>query len=136
MKYLIYFGFFISVLFASCDKAIEDAKEDAIIKIMVNGQWSVTKYIKGDSTVTPDFAGYTFQFYENRTVHAIKNTTVEKSGTWEGDGTALTIYSNFINANYPLTLLNGTFQLTNSGQTFVEAKITVNGELRLLRLDK
>ncbi len=127
---------FSSFLFFSCEKAIDAAKEDAIIKIMVSGLWKVTKYTKGDSTVTQDFAPYQFQFHDNGTVDALKNTTVEKTGTWEGSATNLSITSDFTAATYPLQLLNGTFVITKTSLSFVEATATVNGEPRFLRLDK
>lgn len=127
---------FFAFTLASCTKTVEKTKEDAVIQIMVSGQWVVTKYTIGASTVTPDFAGYKFQFYENRTVDAIKNGFLQKSGTWEANAAALTIYSNFAGAIYPLSLLNGTFKITDSGLTFVEAKLTLNGELHTLRLEK
>jgi hypothetical protein len=120
----------------SCKKAIEQQKEDVIIKIMVSGQWTVSKYTKGDTTVTAAFSPYRFQFRENGTVDAMRNNAVEKTGTWVGNAAMLTIYSNFTNAAYPLTLLNGTFRITDSGLNYVEATYTLNGEVRALRLDK
>lgn len=129
----------LSFCFVSCKKTIEKAAENAVVQIMVTGQWRVTKYTKASTDITSDFSAYTFQFKENRTVDALKSGVVEKTGTWEGDASniyAPTIYSNFAGASHPLNLLNGTFLITNSGQTFVEAKITVNGEERQLRLDK
>jgi hypothetical protein len=68
-----------AVTLASCTKTVEKTKEDAVIQIMVSGQWVVTKYTIGASTVTPDFAGYKFQFYENRTVDAIKNGSCKRA---------------------------------------------------------
>jgi hypothetical protein len=123
--YLLIFSCF---LFFSCKKAVENVAEDAIVKIMVTGQWRVTKYTKGATDVTTDFSLYSFQFKENRTVDAIKSSAVERTGNWEGNASDLsapTIYSNFTGASYPLTLLNGTFIVTKTGQTFVEAKMTV-----------
>jgi hypothetical protein len=130
---------FLSLLFLSffsCKKAIEEKKEDVIIKIMVSGQWTVSKYMKGDTAVTADFSPYRFQFRENGTVDAIRSNVVEKTGTWVGNAAMLTIYSNFTAAPYPLTLLNGTFRITDSGLNYVEATYTLNGEVRALRLDK
>lgn len=129
----------VSFCFLSCKQTIENVGEDYIVKIMVTGQWRVTKYIKGGVDITNDFSLYSFQFKENRTVDAIKAGSLEKTGTWEGDASnfsAPTIYSNFDSPGYPLSLLNGTFFITNTGQTFVEAKINVGGEERSLRLDK
>lgn len=122
--------------FTSCKKAIENAQEDALIKIMTGGQWLVTHYKKGMEDVTADFSGYKFQFKSNRTVDAIKNNIVEKTGTWDGNAYNRSIVSNFANATHPLLLLNGTFLITDSGLTYVEANQTVNGEVRMLRLDK
>jgi hypothetical protein len=124
------------VLLLSCKETIEDAKEDAVIKIMVSGQWSVTNYTRGTTSETAQFSGYRFQFYENGTVAALKNGSMEKTGTWVGNTADLSITSNFTTTMLPLSLLNGTFKISNSGQTFVEAKMTVNGELHQLRLDK
>ncbi len=124
------------VLLLSCKKAIDDVKEDAVIRIMVSGQWSVTAYNRGTISETAQFSGYRFQFYENGTVAALKNGSVEKTGTWVGHTADLSITSNFTTNSLPLSLLNGRFQITNSGQKFVEAEMTVNGELHQLRLDK
>ena len=133
--------YFLSMLCAcflliSCKDTIEDAKEDAVIKIMVSGQWTVTKYTRGDTSETARFSNYRFQFYENGSVAALKNGTTEKTGTWVGNTSDLSITSNFTTTTLPLALLNGKFQITNSGQAFVEAKMTVNGALHQLRLDK
>jgi hypothetical protein len=135
MKYLLGISCALLVLL-SCKETIEDAKQDAVIKIMVSGQWIVTSYTRGTTSETPKFSGYAFQFYENGTVAALKNGLTEKTGTWVGNTSTLSITSNFATTSLPLTLLNGTFQITNSGQNFVEAKMTANGELHQLRLDK
>ncbi|MFN2440271.1 MAG: hypothetical protein ABR503_13795 [Chitinophagaceae bacterium] len=135
MKNILAFILF-AFAFTSCKKTVENAQEDALIQIMTNGQWSVTSYHKGNDTVTADFSGYKFQFRSNKTVEAIKNNSIEKTGTWEGNALARSIFSNFANAAHPLLLLNGTFIITDSGLTYVEANQTVNGELRRLRLDK
>jgi hypothetical protein len=122
--------------FTNCKKAIENVQEDALIQIMTNGQWSVTSFKKGIDDVTADFSGYKFQFKSNRTVDAIKNNIVEKTGTWDGNAYNRSIIYNFANATNPLLLLNGTFIITDSGLSYVEANQTVNGEVRMLRLDK
>src|SRR6478609_5333399 len=123
----------ILVLLAGC---IKKKQEDLVVNAMVEGQWKVTKFIKGSSEITPDFATYKFQFKTNFTVDAINNGTVEKTGSWNADATSQTITSNFSNATNPLALLNGTWLITNNSWTWVEASQTVNGELRNLRLDK
>jgi len=126
----------IAIAFTGCKKTIENAQEDALIQIMTSGQWSVTSFKKGSDDITTDFSGYKFQFKSNRTVDAIKNSLIEKTGTWEGNAFNRSIFSNFTNVVHPLLLLNGTFIITDSGLTYVEASQTVNGEVRMLRLDK
>ena len=103
---------------------------------MENGQWKVTNFNKGSNDITANFASYNFQFKSNYTVDAINSGSVEKTGTWNADATAQSITSNFINAADPLALLNGTWLITNTTWTSVEAKQTASGELRILRLDK
>ncbi len=114
---------FLFLSFASCKKSIADAQEDAVIRIMTSGQWYITKYLKANTDITNDFNGYTYQFFENRTVNALMNNAVQKSGIWQGNANELTIYAEFRDAVYPLTLLNGTFTITNSGDNFVEANV-------------
>jgi hypothetical protein len=123
----------ILVLLAGC---IKKKQEDLVVNAMVEGQWKVTKFIKGSSEITPDFATYKFQFKTNFTVDAINNGTVEKTGSWNADATSQTITSNFTNTGPPLTLLNGTWQITNNSWTWVEATQSLNGELYSLRLEK
>lgn len=127
----------ILAVIAGCSKEqIEKQQQTAIIEAMTNGQWKVTKFIKGGTDVTSDFSTYKFQFKTDYTVDAINNTTVEKTGTWNADATAKTITSTFTNASNPIILLNGTWNITNNSWTWVEATQTVGSELRTLRLDK
>jgi hypothetical protein len=121
----------------SCVKKIkQEAETNIIVEIMTNGRWKVSNYMKGGSDLTQSFSPYLFQFKSDNTVDALNNGLVEKSGTWTGDANAQTIASNFPNTTDPLVLLNGTWQLTNTGLTFVQASQTVSGEQRTLRLDK
>lgn len=127
---------FAFVIITGCNKTKEQRGEDLLMKLITSGQWVVTNYRKGGTNITADFSQYRFQFKENKTVDAIKNNTVEKTGTWDGSITNKTIISSFTNAAAPLMLLNGTWRITDSGLTFVEASQTVDGEERLLSLDK
>lgn len=121
---------------ASCKKNIEAAKEDLVIKAMTDGQWRVTKFTKGTTNVTASFLPYKFQFKANNTVDAINNTTTESTGSWTANGVNRTISSSFTNANTTVSLLNGTWLITNNSWTFVEATQSANGEVLTLRLDK
>lgn len=124
------------VMLSGCKKAIEQAQEDYVVKAMTTGQWMVKTYIKGGSDVTASFNSYSFQFYDNRTVEARKNSQPQMTGTWEGNASAKTIYANYTTTSEPLSLLNGTWTIINSSLVFVEASLTVNGEQRSLRLEK
>jgi hypothetical protein len=127
------FTVIILFLVAGC---IKKKQEDMVVNAMVQGQWKVTRFIKGSFEITPDFANYKFQFKTNFTVDAINNGTVEKTGSWNADATTQTITSNFANTGAPLTLLNGIWQITNNSWTWVEATQSLNGELYSLRLEK
>jgi hypothetical protein len=125
---------FFFLILCGCSK--QKKEENLVIAAMVNGQWKVTSFNKGGTDITSDFSVYKFQFKTDLTVDAINNGTVEKTGTWNADATSQSISSNFSNAVAPLALLNGTWTITNNSWTWVEAKLTSNGELRSLRLDK
>lgn len=128
--------FLLTITLSSCKKTVEKAQQDALITVMTNGRWIVTSYTKGGTDVTANFNGYEFQFKENKTVEAIKNNRVEKTGTWDGNAFTRTIISNFLNAVQPLALLNGSFYIDDSSLTTVDASQTVNGEVRTLKLKK
>jgi hypothetical protein len=110
--------------------------KNAVIDAMTSGQWKVVNFKNDNSDVTSDFAPYTFQFKQNLTVDAINNSSVEKTGTWTADANAKTISSTFTNANSTISLLNGTWQITDNSWDYVVASQTINGTLRSLRLEK
>lgn len=124
------------VLLGSCKKTVEKTQLDALMKLITSGQWKVTTFNQGGNDVTSQFAAYRFQFKEEGTVDAIKEDRVDKTGTWAGNTTDLTITSSFGTVEAPLILLNGIWYVTKTSLTFVEANQQVNGETRLLRLDK
>lgn len=124
------------LLLAGCLKTKEQIKEDMVIKALTDGQWRMTNFTRSGNNITSDFAPYRFQFRANNTVEAINNGAIEKTGSWSADPTARTISSSFSNAAATLLLLNGTWQMTKNGWTFVEATQTVGGEILTLRLDK
>lgn len=124
------------ILFTSCKKTKEQLAEDAIISAMTNGQWTMTEFTVNGTNITTDFTGYKFQYYKDRTVDAIKNGIVEKKGTWDADALARTTQANFTNVSDPLQLINGTWNITDSGWTYVKATQTVGSIVKTLRLDK
>jgi hypothetical protein len=124
------------LLSASCKKAVEKVQEDLVITAMTDGQWAITSFTEDGNNITTSFAGYKFQYYSNRTVDAIKNGTVEKTGTWDGDAATMTTWASFTNVGNPLNLINGAWQIIRSSWTYVEAKQIVNGTTKVMRLDK
>jgi hypothetical protein len=97
----------------------------------------VANFTKASTNYTTDFTGYQFQFKTDNSVDAFKNSILQKTGTWQGDATTLTITSNFpADAQYPLPLLNGVWKITDGGNDFVVATKTENGEMNTLRLEK
>jgi hypothetical protein len=124
------------LLFGGCKKAIEKIKEDMLVNAMTDGQWTVTSFVQNGSDITADFTGYKFQYYSNKTVDAIKNGTVEKTGTWDGDASTATTWATFPNATTPLNLINGSWHVDNSSWTFVVATQTAGSVTKIMRLDK
>lgn len=120
----------------SCKKAIKDVQEDLVVRAMTDGKWNVTTFTLNGATITQDLSAYKFQYHSNRTVDAIKNGVVEKTGQWSGDASAMTTWANFLGAPYPLTLLNGTWNILRTGWTYVEAKQVSATENKWMRLDK
>lgn len=123
-------------LFSSCKKAAEHILQDAVISAMTNGQWVVTSFTDNGSDITSSFSGYKFQYYSNKTVDAIKNGTVEETGSWDGSATTMTTWANFPGASFPLDLINGTWHIDNNSWTFVVASQNTGSESKTMRLDK
>lgn len=103
---------------------------------MTDGQWVITTFTVNDTDITSDFTSYRFQYFSNYTVQAIRNGAVEKTGDWQGDINAMTIWASFPNATDPLLRLNGTWQITDNSWTYVKATMNSGSEIRTLRLDK
>lgn len=128
--------FVLLCLISGCKKTVEKIQEDLVIKAMTDGQWAVTSFTLNSANITMDFSPYRFKYYSNKTVDAIKNGTLEKKGTWDGSATTMTTYANFPGATYPLTLINGTWNITNTSWTYVVATQTNGSETKTMRLDK
>ena len=126
----------LALVLGGCKKAIDKLKENAVISAMTDGQWVITSFVNNGTVITPDFSTYKFQFYSNQTVDAINNGVVEKTGTWDGNASAMTITANFSNSGASLTLINGIWHIDNNSWTFVVASQNSNNELRTLRLEK
>lgn len=128
--------FFLIVSLTGCKKAVQAIQEDLVIKAMTDGQWKVTSFTLNGSNISADFATYKFQYYKNKTVDAIKNGTVEKTGTWDANAATFTTSANFISPSYPLNLINGSWHIDRNSWTYVEATQIVGAETKTMRLDK
>jgi hypothetical protein len=133
-RFTVYF--FLVVLLAGCKKAVENIQEDLVIKAMTDGQWKITSFTQNGANITSDFVSYHFKYYSNKTVYAVKNGTVEKTGTWDGDASAMTTWANFTSPPYPLNLINGSWHIDRNSWTYVEATQVNGSETKTMRLDK
>jgi hypothetical protein len=135
MKRLIALCIIVSA-FGSCKKAVEQIGEDLVIKAMTDGQWKITKFTQNGTDITSSFSTYKFQYYSNKTVDAINNGVTERTGTWDGNASAMTTSASFPGASNPIVLINGTWNITKNSWTYVEATQTNGSETKTLRLDK
>jgi hypothetical protein len=136
MKKLLFCFAALLLFSAGCKKAIEQKKADLVIQAMTNGQWIITNFVHNGNTITTDFYGYKFQYYADKTVDALKNGLLEKKGTWDGDASTMTTWANFTDAASPLSLINGSWHIDDSGWTHVVASQNLGGETKTMRLDK
>ena len=130
---LICFAF---IALTGCEKFIEKKAEDAIMKAMTDGEWKVTHFDTDGTDITSDFSTYKFKYHKDYTVDAINNGTVERTGDWEGDASNMNITAEFQSPTHPISLINGTWHITDNSWTYVVATMTVGSEVRNLRLDK
>jgi hypothetical protein len=135
MKKLLLATIFISLL-SGCKKTVENKQEQMVLNAMTTGSWKVTNYTKGSVSYTAGFDNYSFKFQPNHTVDALRNSIIEATGYWEENRDAATITAGFNNSGEPVSLLNGIWQITRTTWTSVEANQLVNGETRLLKLEK
>jgi hypothetical protein len=127
---------FILMLFTGCKKSIEKLQEDLVIKAMTDGKWAITSFTVNGTNNTTDFSGYSFKYYSNKTVDALKNGSVDQPGNWDGDANAMTTWANFPNAVVPLSLINGSWKIDRNSWTFVEATQVSGAVTKTMRLDK
>ena len=120
----------------SCKKVKENIAQDAIISAMTSGQWVITQFTNNGSNITSSLSGYKFQYYSNKTVDAIKNGNVEKTGNWDGNASTMTTWASFPGAGAPLDLINGTWHIDNNSWTFVVASQANGSDTKTMRLDK
>ena len=120
----------------SCKKTKEAVYEDLVIKAMTSGQWAITSFTVNTTNITSAFGAYKFQYFSNKTVDAIKNGSVERTGTWDGNASSMTTSASFPGAPDPISLINGSWNIVNNGWTFVVATQTIGTNVKNMRLDK
>ena len=125
-----------AMLLTGCKKTMERIAEDMVVKAMTDGQWKVTTFTQNGTDITASFTGYKFQYHKNKTVDAYKDGSIERTGTWDGDASIMTTWASFPGAPNPLSLVNGAWNITDSGWTYVKATQTNGTEVKTMRLDK
>ena len=120
---------------AHCSKTKEKLAKDFVIKAMTSGRWVVQVFKEDGNDVTSEFAGYEFQFYKDGKVEGINGTNIS-NGTWIGNASEETIYSNFPIANDTIKRLNDTWKVKNNTLTMVEANPTNTSRVAYLKLVK
>lgn len=129
------------VLLAGCKKAIkrtqEQIAETLIVKAITDGRWLVSVYKEGTNDYKPEFEGYEFQFKTDRKVDAVKNSSVEATGTWNEDRVNIAIMADYpTTASTTLQRLDGVWKLKDSEWTWVKAEQIIDGKLVTLELRK
>jgi hypothetical protein len=96
--------------FASCKKAIEAAKEQAVVNAITSGVWYVSKFVEAGTEITTSFSGWEFTYYDNGTSAANKTGNSSVPGTWSGDAATFTFTAAFTSTPpTPLEKLAGTW---------------------------
>ena len=129
------------VLLVGCKKAIkrtqEQIAETLIVKAITDGRWLVSVYKEGTNDYKPEFEGYEFQFKTDRKVDAVKNSSVEATGTWNEDRVNIAIMADYpTTASTTLQRLDGVWKLKDSEWTWVKAEQIIDGKLVTLELRK
>jgi uncharacterized protein YdgA (DUF945 family) len=129
------------VMLAGCKKAIkrtqEQIAETLIVKAITDGRWLVSVYKEGANDYKPEFDAYEFQFKTDRKVDAVKNSSVESTGTWNEDRVNIAIIADYpTTASSTLQRLDGIWKLKSSEWTWVKAEQIIDGKLVTLELRK
>jgi hypothetical protein len=123
------------LLSGSCKKYVQQQEQNALVAMITNGSWIVTRYIENGTDISSSFSGYVFQFSTNGTVAGTNGSTVV-NGTWSGDINTKTITSNFPSAGDPVDKLNAVWKITDSYPDSVAANTTINSTTNILNLHK
>lgn len=121
---------------ASCKKNSPAAPvpEDLVIQILIQGEWSVIDYTHNGNNMTPDFAGWRFKYYANKTVDAKLYGNVMNTGTWDGSQATMIASANFPGASHPVILVNGNWSFTPVSSRIVDFRQTVGPDTKTMRI--
>ena len=126
---------FITIFSVACgDKVPAVIPEDLLVKVLTDGEWSVTDYKLNGVDRTPEFAGWRFKYYNTNVIEAKLNGTVNNTGTWQGNQSDMNFSASFQGATDPVTLVNGTWHIDQPGTRIVVASQTVGTESRVMKL--
>jgi hypothetical protein len=134
-KTALIFLLFATFFTGSCKKYIEQQQQNALVSLVTNGTWIVTRYLNNGTDITGSFSGYVFKFNSNGTVSGT-NSGLAEQGTWSGDVNTRTITSEFPGAGDPLQKLNHTWKITDSYPDSVAANTTIDTTTNVLNLRK
>jgi hypothetical protein len=111
---------FVSILsLSSCKKAIEAAKEQAVVDAITDGTWYISRFVEGGTDITASFAGWEFVFYSNGTSLGTKTGSPNVTGTWVGDAATFSFTTTFTSSTVPAPLpkVGGTWVVTRAVST-------------------
>ncbi|HTQ66936.1 MAG TPA: hypothetical protein VMI12_19220 [Puia sp.] len=124
-----------SVLSDSCKKYVQQQEQNALVSLITNGSWVITRYLENGTDITASFSGYSFQFRTNGTVSGTNGGTII-NGTWSGDINTKTITSDFPTAGNPLDKLNAVWKITDSYTDSVAANTIIDSGTNILNMHK
>ena len=123
----------LSLWFSGCSK--EKIQTNLLVDAFTKGRWIVVIFTEGSADLTSQFSPYEFQFFENRTVQAIKGSAVI-TGTWEANIDTRTITADFPGTDPALDLLSDNWKIFNNTMTLVEANPVNTGRTAYLKLNR
>jgi hypothetical protein len=126
---------FLSVVFFSCKKYVQQQEENELINIVTNGLWHVQLYQQDTTDITNSFSGFNFQFRTDGTVTGTKNS-VSITGVWAADINNRTITSGFPAGSGTLNNLDGVWKITDSGVDYVVSNMKAGSITDNLKLKK
>jgi hypothetical protein len=133
--FLILMVTIVSSLF-SCKKAVDTVQQNVAFDIITNGQWIVTRFDVGTTPKSSEYADFVFQFFSNGVVTAKKAGNPDINGNWSVRTDVAAINSNFPGQEDPLRRFNGTWLLTRTTETTVQAIRDEAGQTLTLGLRK